>query len=221
MSEAYAVQRANLGALGDRPVGYKLGFTSRAMREQMNVPAPNYGVLTEGMRSAGSAESGALIHPRVEPEIALLTGAPLGADASPEDVRAALRLVYPALEVVDSRFAGYRFRLEDNTADNSSAAGFVLGEPLAPDLVPDLAAVRVTLLRDGETVDSGAGADALGGPLAALGWLARELGRVEGRPLEAGSLVLTGGLTRAHPTRRGSLFAAAFDGLGRAEVRFV
>ena len=56
-----------------------------------------------------------LVQPRVEPEIAVV----LGPDRRPAAVHA-------ALEVVDSVWCDYRFTLELNTADGSSAAGVAL-----------------------------------------------------------------------------------------------
>jgi len=41
-------------------------------------------------------------------------------------VLAATGAVYPAIDVLDSRFAGYSFTLPDVIADNASGAGFVL-----------------------------------------------------------------------------------------------
>ena len=67
------------------------------------------------------------------PEIALV----LGADLHPAAAHA-------ALEVVDSVWRDYRFSLELNTADGSSAAGVALGPPLRLD---NLAALPVRLVR--------------------------------------------------------------------------
>jgi 2-keto-4-pentenoate hydratase len=220
MEEAYEVQRLGIEARAEEPVGYKLGFTSEAMRNQMGIPSPNHGVLTERMISGREVDLSSLIHPRVEPEVAVRTKEDLsGPDASAEEVRRAVEWVYPAIEVVDSRFAKYRFLLPDNTADNSSAARFVLGEPVSPDDFPDLRSVAVSLRKDGEEIDSGLGSNAMGDPFAAVAWLVNAL-HERGNVLAAGSVVLTGGLTKAHPVGEGGIFAAEFDGFGRVEARF-
>ena len=134
--------------------------------------------------------------PRVEPEIAFV----LGADLRPVEACA-------ALEVVDSIWRDYRFSLELNTADGSSAAGVVLGPPLALDA---LDTVSVRLLRNGIVVGEGTGAAAMGHPLRALEWLGQRVA------LEPGDVVITGGLTAAVPIEGGDVVVADFDGV---EVR--
>jgi 2-keto-4-pentenoate hydratase len=78
----------------------------------------------------------------------------------------------------------------------------------------------MTLTRNGELVDTGAGAAALGDPVAVLAWLANVLGR-DGVPLEPGHLVMTGSLHSAVPMSPGDVFRAEFDRLGPVSVRVV
>jgi 2-oxo-3-hexenedioate decarboxylase/2-keto-4-pentenoate hydratase len=77
--DAYAIQAATLRRRSSEGVGFKLGYTSAAMRAQMNIAEPNYGVLTKEhlLDSQEGALDGyipfqELIHPLVEPEIAIL-----------------------------------------------------------------------------------------------------------------------------------------------------
>ena len=120
------------------------------------------------------------------------------------------------LEVVDSVWSGYRFTLEDNTADGSSAAWVVVG-PSMP--LSDLAALPVTLSVDGDVVERGAGAAASGHPALGVAWLAEQLA-ARGCALEPGDLVITGGLTSAPPLEPGHRISASFgDGRWLAEVR--
>ena len=215
-ADAYAIQAALLRLKDTARTGYKLGFTSAAMREQMGVDHPNSGVLLANMRLAdGRLPAGALIQPRVEPEIAILLGRDLhGADITPEQVAAATAAVLPAIEVVDSRYRDYRFKSVDNIADNSSAARYVLGAPRALADVGDLRRVGVRLSIDGVPVDQGVGAAALDSPLAAVAWLAAHLA-TGGESLRAGEVILTGGLTRAHALNPGQTAHAEFgQGLG-------
>lgn len=199
LREAYAVQQA-LTALrtgrGARPVGWKLGYTSAAMREQMGVASPNYGPLLDTMLITDGRIPEALVHPRAEPEIAVV----LGADLRPTQVLA-------ALEVVDSVWRDYQFTLELNTADGSSAAAVALGPPLPPD---GLDAVPVRLLRNGEEVGAATGAAAMGHPLRALDWLASALA-ADGQPLRPRDVVITGGLTAAVPVEPGDVVEAVFS----------
>ena len=135
---AYAVQEAGvrlLVAAGERPAGFKLGLTSRAKQAQMGVAEPLYGELTDAMLlDVGQPlDTGELIQPRVEPEIAFLLGADLAGDrVTAAQVLAATAAVTPAVEVLDSRYAGYAFTLPDVVADNASAARLVLGASARP-----------------------------------------------------------------------------------------
>jgi 2-keto-4-pentenoate hydratase len=76
----------------------------------------------------------------------------------------------------------------------------------------------MTLTRGGELVDTGAGAAALGDPLAVVAWLANVLGQND-VALEPGHLVMTGALHAAVPMNAGDVFRAEFDRLGPVTVR--
>jgi 2-keto-4-pentenoate hydratase len=149
-----------------------------------------------------------MTQPRVEPEIALVLGADLSGDAARtrSDVLAALASAHACLEVVDSVWHDYRFRIEDNTADGSSAAGFVLGPELPIDSIAD---VHATLALDGAPVGSGFGRDAGGHPADGVVWLAAQLA-AQGDLLHAGDVVLTGGLTAAVALEEGNEVRAVF-----------
>jgi 2-keto-4-pentenoate hydratase len=207
--DAYAIQDAGVALAASAPLGFKLGYTSKAMRIQMGVDRPNYGRLHEGTRipNGGELEMDRLIHPLIEPEIALLIGADMEVDS-----------VMPALEIVDTRYVDYTFTAFDNIADNSSAARFVLGTPRSLRAIGDLRSLPATLYADESIVAQGNGSDALGDPLLALAWLINQLGR-NGATIEAGAIVLTGGLTRAQVIEHRSHFRANFGPLGEVSVR--
>jgi 2-keto-4-pentenoate hydratase len=219
---AYAIQARKVALRSSRRVGYKLGYTSAAMRAQMNIDHPNYGVLTDDLRvdAEGCVAADRLIHPRVEPEIALLTGRDIvGPGHSRNSIFQAVEVVLPALEIVDTRYHDYTFTAADNISDNSCSARFVTGMPRALSTVPDLRLLGVLLWSQGRTLDQGIGANALGDPLLALAWLAGFLAE-RGEIIPAGSLILTGGLTRAHPAQAGQTLLAEFATLGIVRVHF-
>jgi 2-keto-4-pentenoate hydratase len=76
----------------------------------------------------------------------------------------------------------------------------------------------MTLTRNGELVDTGAGAAALGDPIAVVAWLANVLGE-NGVTMQPGHLVMTGALHAAVPMKDGDVFRAEFDRLGPVVVR--
>jgi len=116
---------------------------------------------------------------------------------------------------VDSIWRDYRFALTDNTADGSSAAWVVLGDRLETD---DWAGIAVRLLVDGFEVAAATGAAASGHPAAGICWLAGELPRLHGTTLRAGDVVITGGLTAAHPLEEGGTITAHFDTAAASSV---
>lgn len=220
---AYDVQAlvvADRIAQGHHVVGAKLGLTSEAKQKQMNVSEPLYGWLTNDMR----LEPGAplivdeFIQPRVEAEIAFLIGDDLeGDDVGAADVLAATTAVMPAIDVLDSRYAGYSFTLPDVVADNSSSAGFVTGTTLVDPIGIDLRLLGVVLELNGEVVATAAGAAVLGHPASSVAWLVRALAR-RGEGLAAGMTVLSGACTAAFAVNPGDTVVARIDRLGTVEV---
>jgi 2-keto-4-pentenoate hydratase len=220
--EAYRIAVQVRSMNGSAGVGYKLGYTSAAMRAQMNINEPNYGVLRQGsvVEQGGRVPIEQLIHPLVEPEITFLMARDLeGPGIDHDQAWQAVRTVYASLEIVDTRYESYQFKAADNISDNSSAARFVLGATVDRDRCPDLRSMAVRLAADGQPVDRGEGASAMGDPVLAVVWLANKLAAAGSR-IKAGDLVMTGGLTRAYPAHPGSRFSASFDGLGTVDVRF-
>ena len=205
---------------GEQLAGAKLGLTSRAKQEAMNVAEPLYGWITSGM-IAGYGEPvdrSSLIHPRAEPEIAFLLGRDVAAPATVTSVLAATEAVFAAVDILDSRYHDFRFTLPDVIADNASAGRIVLGPQArrVGELV-DLRLLGCVLRTGGAVTYTAAGAAVAGHPAAAVAWLANRLG-AQGKTLRAGSLVLSGGLTAPVPLEPGAAITAEFDGLGSVEV---
>jgi 2-oxo-3-hexenedioate decarboxylase len=221
---AYDVQDAVVAdrtTRGARVIGVKLGLTSAAKQQQMNVDEPLYGVLTSDMLvpTGEAVDLDALIHPRAEPEIAFLLGEELAGTPTIASVIAATESVFSAIEIIDSRYDAFRFGHLDVVADNASAAGVVIGSrPRPPADAGDLRLCGCVLRLDGRVAATAAGAAVLGHPAASVAWLVGELHR-RGRTLPAGSLVLSGALTEAVPLVAGTTVTAEFDGLGTASVR--
>jgi 2-oxo-3-hexenedioate decarboxylase len=220
LDAAYEIQRINFErrlAAGDQPIGYKLGLTSRAKQEAMGVDQPLWGRLSAGMLRPEDAplDVATLIHPRVEPEIAFLIGRDIdGRTASTASVLAATEGIFPALELLDSRYDGFKFALPDVVADNASAAGVITGGRLLDAAAHDWQLEGMVLRQDGEVVHTAAGAAVSGHPAAAVAWLAQQVGT-----LPAGSLVLSGGLTAPLALRPGTTVTAEFTHLGTVTLR--
>lgn len=225
IGDGYAIQAALVAkqvAAGDRVIGAKLGLTSKAKQKTMGIDEPAYGVVLAStlLPSEEAVDLGRFIHPRVEPEIVFRMGASLaGPGVGIPDVLAATESIGCGFEVIDSRYANFKFTLPDVVADNTSAAGVVLGPTwVAPSSIPDLALVGVLLEADGVQVATAAGAAILGHPAGAVAVLANWLG-ARGLALEPGWLVMSGGMTDAVPLAAGHSVTATFAYLGSLTVR--
>jgi len=220
LKTAYEIQHAVLArrlARGEQVAGLKMGYINGVMSGQ--VEQPNCGWLTDAMHLRdGILDRRRLIHPRVEPEVAIRIGRDLAGPVDRATLLEAVDAVAPAIEVVDSRFHDYRYSFADNTADNSSAAAFVVGawRPWPQ----EVGGLTVRLSVDGSPFDTASSDVILGHPLRSLEAAARLTAEL-GRPLRAGMIVLTGGITASHTIVGGERIEAAFDGLGevRLEVR--
>ncbi|MEV7093422.1 fumarylacetoacetate hydrolase family protein [Amycolatopsis sp. NPDC051045] len=216
---AYAIQDEALRqrrARGETLIGVKLGLASRAKQERMGIDAPLLAWLTDAMvlPTGVPVPHDALIHPRAEPELVFVLGRPLaGPGVTAATAMAAVDRVYGGIEVIDSRYADYRFTLPDAVADNGSSAYFSVGPVGLPPASLDLSLEAALLEVDGQIVDTATGAAVQGHPAEALALAANALA-ARGLALEPGWLVLTGGMTDAVPVRRDSRVAAHFSHLG-------
>jgi 2-oxo-3-hexenedioate decarboxylase len=219
MATAYAVQDETLRrrlARGERLVGVKLGLTSRAKQQRMNVSSPLTAWLTDAMvlPAGAGVPQGRLISPRAEPEIVFALSERLaGPGVTAVTALAAVGSVHGGVEVIDSRYRDFRFTLPDVVADNASTGYFVTGPTAVPPAGLDLGLEACLLELDGQVVDSATGAAVQGHPAEALALAANELGR-RGLALEPGWIVLTGGMTDAVPVPPRATLAAHFTHLG-------
>ncbi|MBX2803704.1 MAG: hypothetical protein KTR31_38865 [Myxococcales bacterium] len=224
LPDAYAIQQASIDArvaAGGRIIGAKVGLTSRAKQQQMGVSEPVYGWLTDEMLLPAEVpvSLSELVHPRCEPEIVFLMAHDLqGPGVTAHDVLAATEAVCGGIEVIDSRYEAFSFTLPDVVADNTSAARFTLGSNrVAPDEA-DLALMGCLFEVDGELSATAAGAALMGHPAECVAMLANHLGR-QGKAIEAGWIVLAGGLTPAVHLHAGTHATATYAHLGRVGVR--
>ncbi len=224
ISAAYLVQStliARRAAEGHVRVGRKIGLTSEAVQRQLGVDQPDFGVLLDRMwiPDGGLVPAGLLLQPRIEAEIAFRLATDLDGDLTPERLRGAVAASYAALEVVDSRIAGWDITIVDTVADNASSGLFVISDREVPLDGLDLASVGMQMLRNDTVVSTGAGSACLGHPLNALAWLA-STAAAYGDPLRAGDIVLSGALGPMVPVQPADTFIAEIDGLGDIAVSF-
>ncbi|MEV6164316.1 4-oxalocrotonate decarboxylase [Streptomyces sp. NPDC052052] len=218
IDDAYAIQAALLErrlARGERVVGVKLGFTSKAKMAQMGVSDVIVGRLTDAMRieDGDTVDLARFIHPKVEPEVAYRLCSDVDLDDPLTDIESCVDAVAPALEIIDSRYRDFRFTYTDVVADNTSAAGYAIGPWRPVGSVAD----RAVRLRTPDTESAGSTAAILGDPVQALHALL-DMCRRRRIPLRAGDVVLAGAATAAVPLVAG-ITECEVAGLGSVTVR--
>jgi 2-oxo-3-hexenedioate decarboxylase len=219
LDEAYAVQKASIArrqARGERRIGIKMGFTSRAKMIQMGISEMIWGRLTDAMlvEDGGTIDFARFVHPRVEPEIAFLLKAPLAGIVTPLAALAAVEGIAPALEIIDSRYENFKFSLTDVIADNSSSSALVVGPWSSPSI--DFSNLGMIMAMDGAPRQIGSTAAILGHPIRSLVAAARLAGAA-GEPLRAGDIVMAGGATAAEALAEGQHVRLDAERLGRVE----
>lgn len=226
IEDAYHVSRRLLDRRlsdGERLIGKKIGVTSKPVQRMLDVHQPDFGYLTDRMRYDDGAEmpiSRELIQPRAEGELAFELARDLvGPGVTPADVLAATGSVRACFEIVDSRIRDWKIRIQDTVADNASSGLFVLGRDAVDPARVDFFACGMVVEKNGEIISTGAGAAALGSPVACVAWLANTLGGF-GVRLLAGEVILSGSLVPLEPVRAGDFMRVTIGGVGTAEVRF-
>lgn len=225
IEDAYAIQSRNIErrvAEGRLVRGHKVGLTSAPMQRLLGVDEPDFGVLLDDMfvEDGDEIPMEELLQPRAEAEVGFVMGEDLtGPGVTTSNALRAIAGAVPAIEIVDSRVADWRIKLADTIADNASSARVVIGGRLTPVTELDLRLVGVVMSRNGQVVDTGAGAAALGNPARCVAWLANKLATF-GAGLRAGDVILPGAVHRMVPVEPGDVFHAEFDHLGAVTVRF-
>ncbi|AXF57215.1 2-keto-4-pentenoate hydratase [Salicibibacter kimchii] len=202
--------------------GWKLGLTSKSKQEMMGVHEPSYGVLLDSMQlfEGEPISTQSLIHAKVEPEIAFIFNKEIsGGVISVTDVLDATAYITPAMEIIDSRYRNFDFTLPDVVADNSSSSRYILGERLYQVNDVDLRLMGMVFKKNGEIIETSAGASVMGHPARAVAWLANKLQK-RGQRIKPGEVVLSGALSKAFSIAAGDHFSVSFDGIGTLEAAF-
>ena len=228
LAEAYAVQEALVAAVGEAPIGWKIGCTSKRAQQVANTDAPFYGRMFPSTIHHSPATVGIrdLVGPIAEPEIALRLAcdlSPADAPYSARDLVAVVAAMYPAFEIVDCRYPGGWPNVDiiKLVADNGVHSQLILGAETTSWQKVNRPELQVTAERNGTLITEGRGGNALGDPLNALAWLANNCSS-RGYALKTGDLVTTGNLGDEMITpEKGDRLIARFGGLGNVEVAFV
>jgi 2-keto-4-pentenoate hydratase len=211
-------------ARGERPVGWKIGFTNDSIWAQqgLNAPiwAPMYATTVAENGSGGATLAlGGLLEPRIEPEIGLRIARVPHPEMDEPELIACIDAVTHGFEIVQSLYPGWRLKPADAVAA-FGMHGLYRHGPLVPSLAAErerwlqmLRGFTVVLFRDSVEMDRGAGTNVLEGPLSALRHFVRNLEEYPGHTLSPGDLITTGTLTRALPIVPGERWSTTLEGI--------
>jgi 2-oxo-3-hexenedioate decarboxylase len=226
VADAYRVSTALAAARiarGQKPLGWKIGYTNRAVQQKYGVLHPIWGRMydTTAMEIAPGATAtcdlSKIAEPRIEPEIVVRISRAPEPGMTPADLVQCIDRVGHGFEIVTSIFRDWK-----GTGADSIAAGALHGRyfhhPLVPldtgrDWLKALDEVELVLFRNGVEIDRGRGTNVLDGPLRALGHFIDGLARFTGERLKPGEIVTTGTLTEAYRVFPGETWHTEVNGL--------
>ncbi len=225
LEEGYRTQQALLKmhlSTGDEQAGWKIGFTSPAVRAHFRSETPVFGYLltNRGYASGLSFSFSDMIAPAIESELCFILGKPLkGPGVGPEQVVEAIAAVAPAFEIIELR-GDIAADLPLGVADDVLQYGWVTGQEVRPypkDTV--LAEVQAEILRNGERVVNAVARDVIDDQYESIAWLANTLAKY-GVGIKAGHKILSGSFSKPLPISRGDRWEARFSGFGSVSARF-
>jgi 2-keto-4-pentenoate hydratase len=213
--EALAIQQEVLVRRGGRIGGWKCATppgkaVSQALLDARGImPAPAHVAVPKGARIG------------IETEIAFRMGRDLPAKATPwtrEEVAEAVAACFPAIELVESRYADMTAVSPfEAMADNIAHAGLVLGADVPDWRERNLNDLAVHQMAGAAVQVARRGANPAGDPLLSLTRLANHLHGF-GLQLEAGQVVTTGSWTGLLFVEGGQRITGGFDGIGEVVV---
>jgi 2-keto-4-pentenoate hydratase len=214
LDDAYRVQFGMIArrvAAGERQIGWKVGLTAPAIQHQFGFHEPVFGCILDSKPSGHVFRPADLIRPGFESELCLRISQRLGGEVSMATARQAVDVVYPSLEIIETR-GDFTAQIALAMADNAQQKTVILGKPV-PVGEHKLNEVTATVQINGNTVATGNGDAVLGNPLNSVIWLARKLAEF-GRGIQPGEIIMSGSFTRQFPIEPGDRVHVDFSGIG-------
>jgi 2-keto-4-pentenoate hydratase len=225
LADGYAIQEALSKRMGGEIVGWKIGCVAASAQKLAGTDQPFSGpVLKQDLYASGSRIGHHACFVRaLQAEFAVRLANDLPACNAPfalDQVKNAIAVVFPALEVADSRYLeSEAVGAASLIADGAKAGILVFGQHSARVSDVDLTDGQIVLWVNGERVAQGSGRNVMGNPLCSLQWLANAMAR-RGASLKSGQIISTGTCFRSYFAQRGDRAVADFGPLGTVEVEF-
>ena len=217
IADAYAIQDRVVDAVG--PIGgWKVGARDATAE-------PTCAALCAAwiVASPATFEPGRFARHGIEAELAFTFARdlpPQDGAYGERDIIAAIAMVHPVIEVVDSRFADMQAAEPlSQLADSLSHGALVVGPGIALPVSFDIARQPVEL-RFGDALEfSGVNSNAAGSPFRLLAWLANHVAGRRGG-LRRGNVVTTGSWSGLRFAERRAHVQARFAGIGDVSLDF-
>lgn len=225
VEEAYRVQQTVIDgrvAKGERCVGYKVGCTSTAIRQQFGLTEPICGRVMEPHVFHGNTHLkwDVYCQPAIEPEFVITMASDMPNEvSSDEPLEDSIEFVSPGIEVHNYRFWSGEPTIQELIASNGIHAALVIGDQKVSPGKVDWEMEGVGVFKDGRLVTSGIGAEIMGGPMVSLRWLVNHLVR-RGDMLKAGDVVIPGSPVGLVSVERGESVTARFAHVGQVDAIF-
>jgi len=208
---------------GQHDVGKKIGLTSKRMQKAFGVNQPDYGHIMDRMLvdEGSPINMDELIQPKIEAEIGFVLATDIGGPGvTATDVLRCSAGVVPTFEIIDSRIKDWNIKIQDSIADNASIGRVVVGARMSDVWNLDLRTVGLVVRKNGEIVETAAGAEVLGNPAQSVAWLINKLSEY-GVSLRAGELIISGSLISPIEVKQGDVIEAEFgEGIGEVVAYF-
>jgi 2-keto-4-pentenoate hydratase len=213
-------RRARIAA-GEKPLGWKVGLGAPATMQKMGLQAPLVGFLMQRalLLSGSTASLAGWTRPVAEPEIAVRILLDLAGGASADEALAAIKDIFPAIELVDmdpiatpenldAVLAGDIYQRHVVLCGNTRAGGATTG-------------LTSRLFRRGQEASSTTDPEALTGKLPSIVAHVANTLAAFGETLKAGDVIITGSITPPvilEPDETD--FGHALDPIGEVSVNF-
>lgn len=197
INQAYQVQdlvTAKRKEVGEQVVGFKVGCTSKAIREQFGLSEPIKGNLFHPniFDTKEEFDCGHYLNCAIEPEMVLKISEDLqGKDLEDEQLIQAIEYVSPGIEIHEFNFWIKPPTIQELICSGGIHTGLIIGRQKISPHNLNFLEEEFRVYKDNSLVTAGLASEIMGGPLHSLRWLVNSLTEKDAS-LMAGSYVIPG-----------------------------
>lgn len=229
LADAYRVQERAIALNGRAVVGWKVAGVRPDLRERLGASRLAGPIMADNVHylpTGGTAQAPVFVggFAALEAEFVAVFARdlqPIDGSFTAESITEALSALHAGSEIASSPLE----TLNDLgptavVSDHGNNAGAVVGPEIPGWRSADLSGLTSRMLINGNVAGEGSAANVMGGPIAALQFLAEHL-LTRGRQLRAGDIVLTGMTTGIHQVVPGDRGRIEFSGTTACDIEVV